>query len=69
MKRNIGTVDRVIRTVVGIGLVALAVTGVSAWGWLGLVLLGTAVVGFCPPYALLGISTCGTSSTEPKKSA
>jgi Protein of unknown function (DUF2892) len=63
MKRNVGTVDRAARAVVGVACLVWAfITGVSTG--LGLVLivlavvlLGTAAVGFCPLYRLLGTST------------
>lgn len=59
MPRNVGTVDRIIRLIVGIGLVSLVFVGPQTpWGWIGLVLIGTAVLGWCPPYSLLGINTC-----------
>ena len=59
MKANVGGFDRVLRIVVGLGLIALAATGtVGWWGWLGIVPLFTGVVGWCPPYALLGFNTC-----------
>ncbi len=59
MKRNVGQVERAIRIVAGLVLVALAATGtVGWWGWLGLLPLATGLVGWCPPYALLGINTC-----------
>jgi hypothetical protein len=59
MKSNVGTLDRAVRAIGGTVLVALAATGtVGWWGWLGLVPLGTAALGWCPPYAMLGISTC-----------
>ncbi len=59
MKQNVGGIDRVLRIVAGIGLIALAVTGVFApWGWIGVVPLATGAVGFCPFYPLLGVSTC-----------
>lgn len=58
MTTNVGTIDRVLRAVVGIGLVAWAVTGGPVWGWVGVVPLGTALLGFCPAYTLLGIKTC-----------
>jgi hypothetical protein len=61
MKQNIGNIERILRIVVGAALVALAVLGtIGWWGWLGLVPLATGLVGWCPPYALLGISTCKT---------
>lgn len=59
MKANVGGIDRVLRVVVGLGLIVAAATGtVGAWGWIGVVLLLTAAVGFCPAYPLLGINTC-----------
>ena len=59
MKSNVGGVDRVLRIVLGLVLVGLAATGtVGWWGWLGIVPLATGLVGWCPPYAIFGISTC-----------
>jgi len=58
MKRNVGTIDRVIRIIIGSGGLLFALTGVSNWGYLGLLPLITGVIGWCPPYSLLGISTC-----------
>jgi hypothetical protein len=59
MKSNVGGVDRVLRIVLGLVLVGLAATGtVGWWGWLGIVPLATGLVGWCPPYAMFGISTC-----------
>jgi len=60
MTRNVGTADRLIRIVVGIILLALAATGqVGLWGWIGILPLATGVLGWCPPYSMLGINTCG----------
>jgi type IV secretory pathway TrbD component len=66
MKQNIGNTDRIIRFVIGIVIIALGFVYQSWWGLIGLVLLVTATIKFCPPYALLGISTCATkeSTTE-----
>jgi hypothetical protein len=59
MKANVGGIDRVLRILVGLGLIALAASGtVGWWGWLGVVPLLTGLVGWCPPYAMLGFSTC-----------
>jgi len=59
MTKNIGGIERIIRIVAGLVLIALAVTGtVGVWGWLGLVPLATGLMGWCPPYSLLGINTC-----------
>lgn len=60
MTQNIGSTERVIRGIVGLGLISLVFFGPQTpWGWIGLIPLGTAVIGWCPPYALLGINTCG----------
>ncbi len=57
---NIHPVERVVRGVVGLGILSLAFWGPkSAWAYLGLLPLATAVFGWCPPYSLLGINTCG----------
>jgi hypothetical protein len=61
MKVNIGGIERVLRIVVGIVLIGLVVTGqIGWWGWLGVVPLATGLIGWCPPYAMLGINTCKT---------
>lgn len=59
MKQNIGNSERVIRAIVGIGLISLVFVGPqTVWGWIGVIPLATAIIGWCPPYALLGINTC-----------
>ena len=59
--RNEGTVDRVLRVIVGAAVISLVFVGPqSAWGWVGLLPLVTGVVGFCPAYAIFGIDTCPT---------
>jgi hypothetical protein len=59
MKTNIGNIERGIRIAAGLILIALAATNtVGWWGWLGVVPLATGLVGWCPPYAMLGINTC-----------
>ena len=58
MKPNIGKVERVVRILVGIGVLSLAFVGPhTPWAYLGLLPLLSGLVGWCPPYALLGIST------------
>ena len=58
MNTNIGTVDRILRIVVGLVLIALTFTGVlPVWGYIGVVPLLTGLVGFCALYTLLGICT------------
>ena len=62
MNKNIGTIDRVLRIIVGIALIALAATGtIGLWGYIGVVPLATALIGWCPAYSLLGIKTCKTA--------
>jgi Protein of unknown function (DUF2892) len=59
MTKNIGGIERIVRVVAGLVLVTLAATGqIGMWGWLGLVALATGLIGWCPPYSLLGINTC-----------
>jgi len=59
VKLNVGGIDRILRIVIGLVLIALAATGtIGWWGWLGVVPLATGLVGWCPPYALLGLNTC-----------
>ena len=58
MQRNVGSIDRVLRIVVGLAITALAFVGPeNRWFLLGLIPLATGVVGWCPPYWLLGFST------------
>lgn len=61
MQKNVGTVDRALRAVIGIVLIALVFVGPQTpWGWVGIVPLATALIGFCPAYRLVGLNTCGT---------
>ena len=64
MKLNVGGMDRILRIVAGLVLIALAVTGtVGAWGWVGVVPLLTGAAGFCPLYPLIGMNTCPMNKT------
>ena len=64
MSSNVGNVDRVLRVVAGVALLAFAIplgfpqTGWNWIGWIGIVPLVTGLVGTCPTYSLLGLSTC-----------
>lgn len=59
MKMNEHTVDRALRVIAGLALITLAATGtVGVWGWIGVLPLLTGAIGFCPAYAILGMSTC-----------
>jgi len=55
--RNESNVDRALRIVLGLALIGVALTGRGVWGYIGIVPLATGVMGWCPLYALLGIST------------
>ncbi len=59
MKKNIGTVDRVLRIIAGLGLIAYGVVYQNWIGAIGAVPLLTALIGFCPLYCPLGINTKG----------
>ncbi|MEY4755020.1 MAG: hypothetical protein RJA44_2695 [Pseudomonadota bacterium] len=64
MKANVGGIDRILRIVVGLVLIALAATGtVGVWGWIGVVPVLTGLFRFCPAYPLLGMSTCPLESS------
>ncbi|MCB0342005.1 MAG: DUF2892 domain-containing protein [Pseudobdellovibrionaceae bacterium] len=59
MKKNIHPIERIVRVVAGLALISMAFIGPqNLWFLLGLVPLATGLMGWCPPYALLGISTC-----------
>jgi hypothetical protein len=64
MKRNIGSADRWIRVIIGLGILALGFTFKSWWGLIGLLPLATAAISFCGLYAVLGISTCTTAQSK-----
>ena len=60
MNRNEGSLDRSVRAIVGLVLVGATLAGaIGPWGWIGVVPLFTAAVGWCPLYTVLGINTCG----------
>ncbi len=59
MTANVGNIDRIIRIVAGIALIAWALMGGPAWAWIGVVPLATGLLKICPAYSLLGINTCG----------
>jgi hypothetical protein len=62
MKVNIGSVERMVRIIVGAGVLSLAFVGPrTPWAYLGILPLLTGILGWCPPYSLLGISTVRAS--------
>lgn len=59
MTRNEGGMDRALRALLGVGLIGATLAGaIGPWGWIGLVPLLTAGIGWCPLYTVLGINTC-----------
>jgi hypothetical protein len=63
MKQNVHNIERIVRIIVGLGLISLVFAGPqTVWGWIGVIPLATGIIGWCPPYALLGINTCGTKN-------
>ncbi len=67
MQANVGTIDRVLRIVIGLVLIGLAATGrIGAWGWIGVLPLLTGIVRVCPAYSILGVKTCGSPKSDAK---
>lgn len=66
MSKNVALWDRGLRVIVGLALLAFVAPD-SAWGWLGLIPLATGLVGMCPLYRLLGVSSC--SARKPPDAA
>jgi len=64
MKANVGGTERVLRVVVGAVIVGVGVVYQSWWGAVGLVPIATGLIGWCPPYALLGINTCSSAAAK-----
>lgn len=63
--KNVGNIDRTLRILIGLGLIAITQVGPQTpWGWIGVVPLLTAFVGFCPLYKLLGLNTCAKCATK-----
>ena len=65
MKKNIGNIERIVRVIAGIAILSLTFIGPqSLWGLLGILPLATGLAGWCPPYAMLGISTCKVKKVD-----
>lgn len=59
MTRNLGQLDRIARLVLGALLIVLASIGtIGVWGYVGVILVGTAFLNFCPIYRVFGFKTC-----------
>ena len=64
MQTNVGGIDRILRAVIGLALIALTLAGtIGVWGWIGVVPLLTAALGFCQLYTMLGFSSCPMKKT------
>ena len=62
MTVNVGTIDRAIRIIAGLALIALAFIGtIGVWGYIGIVPVLTGLFRVCPAYSLIGVNTCGTA--------
>lgn len=58
MKLNVGGIDKILRVILGVALIAAAATGaLPMWGYIGIVPLVTGLVNFCPLYTVLGFSS------------
>jgi len=57
MKKNVGSADKILRIIIGIGIIGAGVYYQSWWGAIGAIPIATAVMNFCPAYALIGLST------------
>ena len=56
--KNEGTVDRVVRIVLGLAMLSLVFIGPqTVWGWVGVIPLMTGFLGICPLYRVLGLNT------------
>jgi hypothetical protein len=58
MQKNVGSIDKIVRIVVGIALIVWAIAGGPLWAWIGILPLATGLLNWCPAYTLLGISSC-----------
>jgi len=58
MKKNVGTVDMIIRIVLGLIIGIWGIAAGSWWGLIGLLPILTGLISFCPLYAILGMTTC-----------
>ena len=69
MSPNVGTLDRILRIILGVALIAFAIplgfpqTGWNWLGWIGVMPILTALFGTCPAYSMFGLSTCATSGS------
>ncbi|WP_261841821.1 YgaP family membrane protein [Aliamphritea ceti] len=59
MPKNLGNLDRSLRLIAGLILISLVFIGPqTAWGWVGIIGVLTAAIGYCPLYSLFGFKSC-----------
>lgn len=64
-KTNVGGIDRILRIVAGLVLIALTLMGtIGVWGWIGVVLLASGLLSTCPLYSLVGVNTCPVKTAK-----
>lgn len=64
MKQNVGGIDRIVRALAGVGLIAWGLYAQNLWGAVGIIPVVTAALGWCPAYLPLGLSTCSCKTPE-----
>ena len=65
MKKNVHPIERILRVVIGLVLISLAFVGpANLWFLVGIVPLATGLIGWCPPYQMLGFSTCNLGKAQ-----
>ena len=58
MPKNLHSIDRILRIVIGVALLSLVFIGPkTAWGYVGIILIATSFINFCPIYRIFGFST------------
>lgn len=59
LKSNVGSIDRIARVIIGLLIVSLAFVGPqSPWAYLGIILIVTGFISFCPLYRILRLNSC-----------
>jgi hypothetical protein len=66
MKKNVGSIDKILRLIIGLAIIAVGFYYESWWGAVGLILIFTALTGSCALYILCGVNTCKMKETEKK---
>lgn len=66
MHRNVGSADRLIRVVLGLGIIAVGIASGTWWGAIGIVPLATGLLGWCPAYLPFGLTSCRVKTRSAK---